>query len=275
MRRLIGMFVLGVVTLAVPASAADTAPYYLALGDSLAIGVQPVNGTYQPTKQGYADDLYALLRFKKPSLKLVKLGCLGESTTTMIAGGKCSYSAGSQLNEAVAFLQTHRVALITLDIGADNVLGCITLAGGVDLPCLQEGVSTTLTDLVTIIQTLRFAAPTVPIVAMNYFDSYLGAWILGPEGQSLAVESLQLTTAFNDALENLYTTFGVKVADVESAFHTTDFTTVPFLNLPLNVAVALNWTWAGAPPPNGPDIHPNAIGYAVIAGAFAKAIAGF
>src|SRR4051812_23707191 len=108
MRRLIGVFVLGLVTLAASASAADTAPYYLALGDSLAIGIQPVNGTYQPTRQGYADDLFALLRFKKPLLKLAKLGCLGESTTTMIGGGKCSYAEGSQLNQAVAFLQTHR-----------------------------------------------------------------------------------------------------------------------------------------------------------------------
>jgi hypothetical protein len=45
---------------------------------------------------------------------------------------------------------------------------------------------------------------------------------------------------------------------------------VPFLGVPLNVLIALTWTWMGAPPPNGPDIHPNLIGYAAIARAFAK-----
>jgi hypothetical protein len=29
----------------------------------------------------------------------------------------------------------------------------------------------------------------------------------------------------------------------------------------------------GAPPPRGPDVHPNALGYAAIAAAFAKVIA--
>jgi len=42
---------------------------------------------------------------------------------------------------------------------------------------------------------------------------------------------------------------------------------------PLNVALALVWTWMAAPAPRGPDVHPNALGYAAIASAFAKVIA--
>jgi hypothetical protein len=39
------------------------------------------------------------------------------------------------------------------------------------------------------------------------------------------------------------------------------------------VFITLTWTWMGAPPPLGPDVHPNAIGYLAIAGAFAGTIA--
>ena len=47
---------------------------------------------------------------------------------------------------------------------------------------------------------------------------------------------------------------------------------MPGYDLPLNVFLEFAWTWVGAPPPVGPDIHPNAVGYAVIAGAFVRAI---
>jgi lysophospholipase L1-like esterase len=62
------------------------------------------------------------------------------------------------------------------------------------------------------------------------------------------------------------------VADVAKAYHISDFTAIPVINLPLNVFLTLSWTWMGAPAPFGPDIHPNAAGYAVIAGAFAEQI---
>ena len=42
-----------------------------------------------------------------------------------------------------------------------------------------------------------------------------------------------------------------------------------------NVLIELTWTWIGAPPPRGPDTHPNAVGYLAIAGAFYKAIGPF
>jgi hypothetical protein len=47
---------------------------------------------------------------------------------------------------------------------------------------------------------------------------------------------------------------------------------VPFLDIPVNVFVTLLYTWMGAPPPLGPDIHPNAAGYAAIAVAFGQKI---
>src|SRR5262245_33189339 len=73
-------------------------PYYLALGDSLARSIQPQpNGTLAETKQGYVEDLFTVLRLKNPFLQLQKLGCSGETTSTMIGGGVCQYAAGNQL----------------------------------------------------------------------------------------------------------------------------------------------------------------------------------
>src|SRR6266550_1668499 len=61
------------------AAAAETpAPvYYLSLGDSLAAGTQPGRLF---TNEGYADQLATLLRPRMPNLRLVKLGCPGETT---------------------------------------------------------------------------------------------------------------------------------------------------------------------------------------------------
>src|SRR5213593_1204311 len=69
-----------------PGSSGDHAVrYYLSLGDSLAAGEQP---TLPPGQnfgdEGYADQLYAIEQAKIANLQLVKLGCGGESTASMI-----------------------------------------------------------------------------------------------------------------------------------------------------------------------------------------------
>jgi len=243
-------------------------PYYLALGDSLALGIQPnASGDLVPTNKGYVDDLYALLRLRHPNLRLAQFGCSGETTTTMVNGGKCSYTV-SQLADAVQFIQTHRVVLITLSIGGDNVLGCFSL-GGIDEECVEDGLGAVAPELAQILFVLRTAAPTVPIVGMNYYDPFLAAWTLGPGGQALALVSLEITNQLNVLLGLAYAPFSVPVADVARAYRINDFTPVPVFNLPLNVLLELRWTWIGATPP---DIHPNQTGYAVIAWAFVKAI---
>ena len=70
----------------------------------------------------------------------------------------------------------------------------------------------------------------------------------------------------------IYQAFGVPVADVAGAFRIADSTPLPRFGVPVNVLLTFVLTWMGAPPPIGPDIHPNAIGYAVIVGAFVNAL---
>jgi len=136
--------------------------FYLSLGDSLALGVQPaLAGNDVATSRGYPDLLAVRLRGRLPDLRLVKLGCAGETTVTMIHGGVCSYAAGSQLSQAVKFLRSHRgrTALVTIDIGGNDPNSCVL---GQDpasiLPCLSSRIPQTGRNLNAIMARLRSAA---------------------------------------------------------------------------------------------------------------------
>ena len=263
--------------LASPAVAADR--IYLSLGTSLSVGIQPDgNGDNQLTNEGYADQLHQILRLKNRNLQLVKLGCPDETTTTIITGGSslCPYPAGSQLNQAVAFLRANRaaVSLITLDVGANDLLSCV-LGSVVDTTCLfgpLGAFATVAANLPTIVSELRAAAPGVPIVAMNYYNPLVASWLQGPDGQLQAQQSAFLLGLFNDMLESIYGSFRVPVADVARAFHADDFTIVPGFGLPVNVLLVCQLTWMCAPPPVGPNVHANRTGYFVIALTFAATL---
>jgi lysophospholipase L1-like esterase len=188
----------------------------------------------------------------------------------MIHGGICRYAESSQLAAAISFIQTHRITFITIDIGANDIDSCIAMTG-FDLTCFSHALSTVGENLPQILAVLRSAAgPNTPIIGMNYYDPLLAAWTLGPSGQALAYASLQGTTVFNGILQSAYQAFAIPVADVAQAFQIDNFTPIPVVNLPLNVFLTLSWTWMGAAAPLGPNIHPNSLGYAVIAGAFSK-----
>jgi lysophospholipase L1-like esterase len=246
--------------------------FYVALGTSLSVGVQPdAAGVSRPTADGYADQLYAALAPATPGLRLHPLGCPGETSATMLAGGLCHYEAGSQLAEAVRFLRAHRdeVALVTLDIGANDIEPCGSLAG-IDQACVAAAFGTVATNLPRILSALAHAAgPGVPVVAMSYYNPFLVAWLLGPAGQELAREAAFALNLFNAMLGGIYTAFRVPVADVAGAFHSGDPLPPPGdPGVPLGALLLCQWTWMCAPPPVGPNIHANADGYGVIAAAF-------
>src|SRR4029450_8016156 len=130
------------------------------------------------------------------------------------------------------------------------------------------------TNLPIILDTLRdHAGPGVPIVGMNYYAPDVVQWFDAPAAGEAAAA---LSVAFNNFLEALYGGAGVPVADVESAFAVTDFTTLVDRQgarpLPLSVFNACELTWLCPPPPLGPDVHANNDGYGVIAKAFAATL---
>jgi lysophospholipase L1-like esterase len=257
---------LGLATATLAAAAEPAKPVYLSLGTSLSVGVQPDrDGSNRRTRDGYADQLYGMLLPGMPDLKLQTMGCPGETTQTMIAGGICAYDAGSQLAEAVGFLRArgHSVVLVTLDIGANDVQQCGSLAG-IDPECFLNALTQAPANLYYILATLRAAAPGVPIVAMNYYNPFAAVWPL-----PLAEDAAEALSFFNSLLEAVYGGFSVPVADVATAFHANPpLTPDPaFGGHPLAQVLICQWTWMCAAPPAGPNIHPKFDGYTVIAGA--------
>jgi lysophospholipase L1-like esterase len=256
------------------------ASYYLALGDSLSQGVQPnATGVSVETQQGYPDQLYAALRPRHPGLRLVKLGCPGETTSTMIDGGICQYPGGSQLAAAAAFLRAHRghVLLITIDIGANDLENCSSQSNVLKvLSCFVTDVPGAVSRLATIMARLRTAAgPSVRIVGMSYYLPALAQWRDGSSGQTIAKLIERLEAGYNELLEHVYANHGAKVANVFGAFDTVNFAdqvTVPGIGrVPRNVALLCRWTWECTAPPRGPNQHANTAGYGVIARAFLQA----
>jgi lysophospholipase L1-like esterase len=254
--------------------------YYLSLGDSLAVGVQPDSaGASLPTDDGYADHLFALLRPRTPKLRLVKLGCSGETSFTLIHGGICHYPAGSQLTEAVRFLHAHRrqVSLVTIDIGANDPNSCFLGAPLSKLAsCMNSRVRLTVADLRTIMSKLRAAGGRrIRVIGMNYYVPELSGWFHGKGGQELSVLLERLVGGYNSLLSHVYHRYRARVANVFAAFHSSDFTdrvTLPQIGtIPRNVATVCQLTWACSTAPQGPNEHANAIGYAIIALAFLAA----
>jgi lysophospholipase L1-like esterase len=249
--------------------------YYLALGDSLSQGVQPnPAGVSVTTPAGYPDQLYALLRARQPGLRLVKLGCMSETTATMINGGICRYAGGSQLTAAMRFLRTHRrVSLVTLDIGGNDPDSCITQPSISKLAeCVGKAVPEATANLATILAGLRSVAPHTRIIAMNYYLPALAEWRNGLFGQAVSRLIEPAAAGYNALLGRVYQQFGVRVANVFGAFQTGDFGNQAAVRglgmLPRNVADICQWTWECAPPPRGPNVHANQAGYQVIAHAF-------
>jgi lysophospholipase L1-like esterase len=254
----------------------DAAPtYYLSLGDSLATGVQPIGPEESQfrTDEGYVDQFAAIARLSLPNLRTVNLGYPGESTTTMIEGGLTSYPHGSQIDEAVAFLRAHRgsVEFVTLDIGFNDI-------PEYSLESIPVGLANVSRNLPRILGRLQEAAgPQVPIVGMTSYDPFLTMWLLGPEGQTIARSSVwDAVVPINAHFCQIYRAAGLRLADVQGIFRTTDFETIVELPsagpVPVNVALACQWTWGAAPPPLGPDFHANTLGYRAIAEAFAAVL---
>jgi lysophospholipase L1-like esterase len=260
---------------AVPARAASTATYYVSLGDSAAAGFQPTG----QLARGYADQLYHRIHSSFQELSLVKLGCPGETTESLISGidSPCTYPSGSQLNEATSFLLAHpgQVAFITINVGVNDVLGsCFDDETGVlHLACVHSVMPGVQANLASIIEALQAAAPGVTIAGMSYWDPFLGYWIVGPDGQVLAHTDEQGIEAMNGGLVATYRDEGALVADVAGPafFNIADFTDMvetKWGTVPVNVANACTWTWFCTRGPFGLDPHPNTKGYGVIADAF-------
>jgi len=260
--------------------------YYLALGDSLSIGIQPVgaNKGEVPTSTGYVDDIARALSKADPHRHLVKLGCSGETVETMINGScpgpaainyKFFDHASSQLEAAISFLKTFgdQTDLITIDIGANDVDGCVNASSFEK--CASTGTANVLANLPTVLAALRGAAPSALIIGMNYYDPFLVGLLTAPGGNyfQVAVDSLGFAPNFNSALASVFAKYQVHLADVSAAFQSANMTDVTLIGVsvpvPEDVAVVCELTWVCTLG----NIHATDNGYALIAQTFLSVIA--
>jgi lysophospholipase L1-like esterase len=161
--------------------------YYLALGDSVAVAT------------GASSYPYLVVRHyqrKLPGLRLDDIAVAGATTSLMQSG---QYAAARR------FLRAHsgRVALITIDIGGNDVAGCFG-AGGVNGACFSQAQATVKHNLASMLAGLRKAAPGVRVIGMNYYNPFLGYWLAGGLFRSFALPTVSAGVALNRELTALY-----------------------------------------------------------------------
>lgn len=249
--------------------------YYLALGDSLAFGLQEKAfldevkaGTYDPAtfNTGYVDVLAANLAGIDPGIQTVNLGCPGQTSTGFLV--ECRFQAvsgfalhadyagftneppPSQLAAAVGFLQAHpsQVSPITINLGSNdlNILygdckfksDCVS-AG---LPAVLDTFRANFTKILT---DLRAAAPHGEILVMQIENTDA---LKHPFTNDV-------TLALNEVIGELASSIDARLANTYPAFN-------------LGPQPETLCTLTGVCDPPLFDSHPTDLGYQVMAQVF-------
>ena len=195
----------------------------MALGDSLAAGYQPGGAELRDT--AYPALTATRLEGTGSELALENLGCSGETTTSLVKGGKCDFAAGSQLEQAEKLLEgSDDVALVTIDIGGNDLLRCVRGGAQIDTACVTDGVGTVQKNLPAILERLRTAAgPDVPVLVLGYYNPWLAAKALDQpvKGVDAAAKAY---TALSTAIETAAKESGTTFVGLDKAFSTNDTT---------------------------------------------------
>ncbi len=260
-------------TAAPTTSAAEPSPgpsgAYLALGDSLAAGYQP--GGAELRDAAYPALAASRLGRAGAELTVENLGCSGETTGTLLDGGKCTFDEGSQLAQAEAWLEENAddVRLVSIDIGGNDLLRCATDELTVDEACVGKGLRAVSRNLPEALDRLRSAAgDDVPVLVLGYYNPWLAAGYLD-QGQDQLAAAADAFTELTDAIEKATDDAGATFVSLDEAFALDDETPTTFggREVPTNVAqvCTLTYTCTAA------DIHLTEEGAATVARVLADA----
>ena len=218
---------------------------YLALGDSLAANV----GVEEP-RDGYVSRFHKQLQLRtEDQLGLRNLGIPGETSGSFILGG--------QLEDALAVIGSSDVQYITIDIGANDLLGHLGSDDCSNHPS-SEGCQARLNDtyasydanLDRILTDLRSAAPDATIILLQFYNPFsLGL----ASGVSVEGTSDRAVAELNQIGERIALAHDALVADGFTPMSRLTASTTHILDSP-------------------PDIHPVGIGYDILASALLDAL---
>lgn len=229
----------------VDGTSAPGSVFYVALGDSLAANVGVTDA-----RDGYVSRLHRHLQVEDArDYGLRNFGISGETSGTLIRSG--------QLDDAVAFMTGNEVAYVTIDIGANDLLGHLgsadcseTLQAPACASRIEDSIRSYAENLPVIFDRLRDAAPDATIVFMRAYNPFS----FGFAGVAFEEDSTRILDEFNDVAAGIAADFDILVADAFTPMLGTTGVTTHMLDDP-------------------PDIHPVPIGYDVLAAAIADAIA--
>ncbi len=229
----------------VDADRAEGTPVYIALGDSLAAAVG-VDGY----AAGYVSQVHRALSIRDGALYgLHNFGITGETTGTMLRGG--------QLEDAIAFGSNREVNLVTIDIGANDLLGHLAsqhCAADTAAPACSSRIDASLEsfsdNIEEILDRLATAFPDATIVFLQTYNPFS----LGFEDEvAFEAQSNEILSELNTIAADTAARHGVIVADGFTPMRGTTTATTHMTNTP-------------------PDIHPNELGYDVLTEAVMSAL---
>ncbi|MFQ5554584.1 MAG: SGNH/GDSL hydrolase family protein [Acidimicrobiia bacterium] len=220
-----------------------SAPFYVALGDSLAANV----GVDQ-ARDGYVSRFHNQLQERDGrSYGLRNFGISGETTGTMIRSG--------QLDDAVDFMSANDVAYVTIDIGANNLLGHLgsdDCSESLSDAACSERLATAFggydDDLALILERIEETAPDARVIFMQAYNPFSLGF-----GTGLEAESDRVLSDFNEIAAGVARDHNAIVADAFTPMARTAGATTHMLDAT-------------------PDIHPVPIGFDILAGAILDAL---
>jgi lysophospholipase L1-like esterase len=228
----------------VNSTAAPGSVFYVALGDSLAANV----GVDRP-RDGYVSRVHNQLQITDGAeYGLRNFGVSGETSGTLIRSG--------QLDQAVAFISANEVAYITIDIGANDLLGHLgsadcseSITSDACSERLADSFASYEANVPEIFGALRDAAPDATIVFMRAYNPFS----FGFTGVQFEQDSTAILDDFNDVAASIAPEYDILVADAFTPMLGTTGVTTRMFDDP-------------------PDIHPVAIGYDVLAVSIIEAL---
>jgi lysophospholipase L1-like esterase len=243
--------------------------------------VQRKAGAFGTTREGYPDQLATLLERAATPVTLGRIGCSGATVGSLLDGGKACAPAApvappyanrdaatSQLAWAEGYLKARgdRPTLVTIDIGANDLIGCAGIDPAKVRSCFEDGLPTVRRRLGEVAERLQAAAgPNTVLAAMTYYDPAV-ALVRQPLARNAALAFHDIVRRqANPIIRRTFAAEGFVVARVDRAFRSDG----PADDAAVDTACRLTRLCE-----SGADFHANAEGYGVIARAFERVVRG-